>query len=256
MNTGTADRLWSLCTSAAPPALPGDWIGAWSLAPASLVAVALLAAIGLCHRATDSAARRRQAWWWTGVALMVLALLSPLCRLGATLVAGHMAQLMLIATAAGAALAAGSVPRHIPWRPTPAAAAYSAVLWGWHLPPVYAATLTDPAIHAAAYVALAAVSWWFWCAVLQAPAARRGAAFSALGFTVVHTGLLGALLTFAPVAYYPLQTGGATAWGLSPLEDQQLAGLLMWIPGGIVYGGAAFALALRWLEPPADTAPA
>jgi putative membrane protein len=49
------------------------------------------------------------------------------------------------------------------------------------------------------------------------------------------------------VAWYPLYAGRAAAWGLTVLEDQQLAGLVMWVPGGLVYMGAALALAATWL---------
>jgi putative membrane protein len=66
--------------------------------------------------------------------------------------------------------------------------------------------------------------------------------------TSMHSGALGALLTFAPVPWYPAYAGKAAAWGLTPLEDQQLAGLVMWVPAGVAYLLASLALFARWLH--------
>jgi cytochrome c oxidase assembly factor CtaG len=65
---------------------------------------------------------------------------------------------------------------------------------------------------------------------------------------MLHTSLLGALLALAPRVLYPAQTAASSAWGLTPLEDQQLAGLLMWVPAGTVYAGAALWFAARWIR--------
>jgi cytochrome c oxidase assembly factor CtaG len=69
-----------------------------------------------------------------------------------------------------------------------------------------------------------------------------------LFFTSLHTGLLGALLVVSPRLWYPENAIGSKLWGLSPLEDQQLAGLMMWIPAGLIYGGAALLLAALWIR--------
>ena len=66
--------------------------------------------------------------------------------------------------------------------------------------------------------------------------------------TALHSGLLGALLTFANSVWYPAYTDRTTAWGLTPLEDQQIGGLIMWIPAGLVYVAAALALFAGWLR--------
>ncbi|HJX87338.1 MAG TPA: cytochrome c oxidase assembly protein, partial [Gemmatimonadales bacterium] len=75
---------------------------------------------------------------------------------------------------------------------------------------------------------------------------QRGAAVLSLFLTGLYTGALGALITFAGTPWYPAYRSTA-AWGLSPLEDQQLAGLVMWMPGGVAYLVAALALTARWL---------
>jgi len=65
---------------------------------------------------------------------------------------------------------------------------------------------------------------------------------------MLHTGILGALMTLAPRVLYRLQTQAAPAFGLTALEDQQLAGVIMWVPAGTVYAGAALVLAALWIR--------
>lgn len=243
--------LMALCLAGSRAALPQNWWAAWSLAPAATVPLLALLAWLL--------ARRRRALPLAGWALLALALVSPLCRLAATLAWAHMAQLMLL-LAGTALLALGARPRaHMP-RPGPAAAVHGALLWLWHVPPVYAAVLQYASLHVLAYALLLGSAWWFWRAVLQAPLPARGAALLALLATMAHTGLLGALLTFASQPLYPLQAAGARAWGLEPLQDQQLAGLSMWVLGALGYLLVAVGLALRWFNAaagaPAAHAPA
>lgn len=231
------EDLIALCLAGARPALPQDWWSAWSLAPATLVPLLVSLAWLL--------ARRRAALPLAGWALLALALASPLCRLAATLAWAHMAQLMAL-LAGMALLAAAARPRaHMP-RPGPAAVVHGLLLWLWHVPAVYTVVLQDAAAHLLATALLLGSAWWFWRALLQAPPPWRGAALMALLATMAHTGLLGALLTFAGQPLYPVQAAGARAWGLEPLHDQQLAGLLMWVVGALGYLLAAVLLALRW----------
>jgi putative membrane protein len=93
--------------------------------------------------------------------------------------------------------------------------------WLWHIPALYKAALADP--------------WIPWLQLLS------------LFVTTLHTGFLGILLALLRRPIYPAQTLGAAEWGLKPLEDQQLAGFVMWIPAGIVYVGAALVLAGLWI---------
>ena len=69
-----------------------------------------------------------------------------------------------------------------------------------------------------------------------------------LFFTSLHTGLLGVLLVVSPRLWYPANTAGSPFWNLTSLEDQQLAGLVMWVPAGLIYGGAALFLAGLWIR--------
>jgi cytochrome c oxidase assembly factor CtaG len=66
--------------------------------------------------------------------------------------------------------------------------------------------------------------------------------------TAVHTSILGALLTFAPHIWYPAYSTTTQAWGLSPVEDQQLGGLIMWVPASLVYVLAGLALLAAWMK--------
>ncbi|RYZ05432.1 MAG: cytochrome c oxidase assembly protein [Comamonadaceae bacterium] len=246
--TPMLDHLVSLCLTGVAPALPQGWWLQWSLAP-----VPLLAVIGLCRFAHRQPAPRR-GHAWTGCLLCAIALLSPLCRLGATLAMAHMAQLMVM-VAAGALLALGAPPsrRWNAARGLPALTLlHAAVLWGWHVPVVYTAILADAIVHAAAWSLLLGSSFAFWRAVLSAAPTRPLAALLAVLATMAHTGLLGALLTLSGRALYAVQAPGARAWGLAPLADQQVAGLLMWVPGSFAYFAAAVVLSVRMIRAPVN----
>ena len=67
--------------------------------------------------------------------------------------------------------------------------------------------------------------------------------------SAIHTGMLGALLTFSPRAWYPAYAGKTEQWGLTLLQDQQLGGLIMWVPAGFVFIFAGLLLTARLLSP-------
>ncbi|RYX97440.1 MAG: cytochrome c oxidase assembly protein [Comamonadaceae bacterium] len=247
-------ELITLCTAAAALALPQDWWLAWSFAPVVVVPLAALLCVGW------RAGKPPGTSFVTGWTLLAIALVSPLCRMAATLVSAHMVQLMVLAVAAPVFLSSGGIGLRLrdAW-PTlktswpegrsdigTAAALYALVLWIWHVPAVYELTLTSTTAHVTAYAWLVTVSIWFWQEVLHAPVAARGRVIGVLAATLAHTGFLGAILTFTPGVLYPVQSAGAAAWQLSALDDQQLAGLIMWVPGGLAYLAALVALSLKW----------
>jgi putative membrane protein len=92
----------------------------------------------------------------------------------------------------------------------------------------------------------------FWWALLHGRAGRLGrpADVIYLFTTSVHTSLLGALLTFSYAVWYSHYEATTLPWGLTPLEDQQLAGVIMWVPAGLAYLVATLALAATWLRDP------
>jgi cytochrome c oxidase assembly factor CtaG len=128
--------------------------------------------------------------------------------------------------------------------------AHVSVLWAWHAPALYTAALTHPAIHALEHGSLLATGWLFWVVVMTTPRRPPLGVGGSLVYLFAAAGqgtVLGAVLTFAATPWYAAHAASAAAWGLTPLEDQQLAGLLMWIPAGTVYLVVALALMARTL---------
>ncbi|HYE49009.1 MAG TPA: cytochrome c oxidase assembly protein [Azospirillaceae bacterium] len=142
----------------------------------------------------------------------------------------------------------------VPWRrltePLTATVLLAVALWAWHAPGPFGAALEAEGWHALQHAAFILSSLLFWWSMAHGPEGRRGYGLGALCqfFTAVHTGFLGTLMAFAGSAWYPAYTVIAPPWGLSPLEDQQLAGLVMWVPGGLVHAGAALLLLAKWLQ--------
>jgi cytochrome c oxidase assembly factor CtaG len=119
---------------------------------------------------------------------------------------------------------------------------HAVAIWGWHAPALFAAAQDDVWIHALQHSSFFLTALLFWNAVFR----TRATSLFWLFTTMLHTGFLGVLLAFSPRLWYP-ESGSAAAWGLTALEDQQLGGFIMWVPGGTVYVVAALALAARWL---------
>jgi putative membrane protein len=122
-------------------------------------------------------------------------------------------------------------------------------LWVWHVPALFEATLTNEWVHSAQHLSFLISALLFWWSLFYGRnPGGYGAGVLYLFTTGVHTSILGALLTFAPTVWYPAYSQTVAAWGLSPLEDQQLGGLIMWVPGGIVYLVAGLFLFAEWLR--------
>ncbi len=216
------------------------WAG-WNLAPETLL---LVVALGVVVQR-----RMRAGGPWllaVGLLLMGIALFSPLCRLAATLVSAHMLQFMMLCIAAPILLTPLAGIARLPL--VPLAVIYAGVIWFWHLPPVYAAILDHAAVHLVAVVVLLGTSVLFWRSLFGVARERPLAALVVLLLTLCHTGILGAWLTFSVRPWYPFLDDAVALWGLSLLEDQQLAGLLMWVVGGTAYLLAAVHLCTRALR--------
>ncbi|TCU69278.1 cytochrome c oxidase assembly factor CtaG [Bradyrhizobium sp. R2.2-H] len=254
------DSVWSLCLASGNSVDSATIWSAWSIAPAVTVPLILFGAFyaaGAFRRAAEPHDSGALSYETTAAVaamfLLAAAVVSPLCRLSAALASAHMIQHLvlvilapqLIVVAApirtlGAGLsrttcATSSNGRpEVQWnRPLLAAGAYGFLIWFWHAPATYELALTSAGWHLLYLGSLMLVSLWFWTCMVRARS--TGAAALALLLTMVHTGLLGALLTFAPRPLYPIMSGGAIVFGLSPIEDQQLAGLIMWVPMGLIY---------------------
>lgn len=139
------------------------------------------------------------------------------------------------------------------WRkltePLAATILHGAAIWVWHVPVLFRAAVANEALHWLQHASFLGTALAFWWAMVES--ARReggcGAAMADLFATAMHTGLLGALLVVSPRLLYAPPAGGLAPGGLTPLEDQQLAGLVMWIPGGAVYVVAALVVAGLWI---------
>lgn len=93
----------------------------------------------------------------------------------------------------------------------------------------------------------AALVGWFWPKGDKAALAMEGVHWLQHVLTALHIGMLDVLLTFAPLVLYPGQSAAAHDFGLTPNEDQQLAGLVMWVPGGVLCALAGLGLAAVWI---------
>jgi putative membrane protein len=130
---------------------------------------------------------------------------------------------------------------------------HAAVLWLWHVPLLFEAALRSNAVHTLQHVSFLGSALLFWWAVLGDGSFRpqRGLSMLYIFTTMAHTGALGALLTWSEVIWYPSYIGATEVFGMDALEDQQLGGLIMWVPGGLAYLIAGLALVAQWLGRPA-----
>jgi cytochrome c oxidase assembly factor CtaG len=213
--------------------------------------------------------------FFAGLAVLAASLLPPLDRWSASSFAFHMTQHELLMLVAAPLMVLGrplpyffwSLPdswrpgvaraiRHPAVRgfwsgllnPTFAWAFHAAVLWVWHAPSFFDAALRSRGIHDFQHLCFLVSALVFWSALLEERAReRQGAAVLYLFTTTVHTGVLGALLTFASHPWYAAYVFTTPEWNLSPLEDQQIGGLIMWVPASVVYVGVGLALLGRWI---------
>jgi putative membrane protein len=119
-------------------------------------------------------------------------------------------------------------------------------LWAWHVPRFFEAAVESEAVHVLQHASFLASALFFWWAVFGRGARRPdGSSIASLFTTMMHTSALGALLTFASSAWYRHYVG---AGGLTAVEDQQLGGLVMWVPGGLSYLIAGLAIIAGWLR--------
>lgn len=138
-------------------------------------------------------------------------------------------------------------------RPLAAALLYALALWIWHLPFLYQAALADKWIHNIQHLAFFGTSYLFWKVLLRRigrPALNPAAGILYLFVAGLHSTALGVLMALSPRIAYPIYQDKAMAYGLSALEDQQLAGYIMWMPAGTSYLIVTILLTLRLLKEP------
>jgi putative membrane protein len=122
-------------------------------------------------------------------------------------------------------------------------------IWIWHVPALYQATLESEWVHATQHLFFLITALLFWWTLLAGRSnMQHGVAVAYVFTTAVHTSVLGALLTCSTRLWYPIYEGRTEPWGLSALQDQQLGGLIMWVPAGAVYVALGLWLFARWLR--------
>jgi len=127
---------------------------------------------------------------------------------------------------------------------------HALALWIWHLPSLYQAAVTNEALHALQHSCFFGSACLFWWGIGHGRYGRlgSGAAVIYVFATALHSGALGALLTFSSALWYPVYASTTSAWGLTPLEDQQLAGLVMWIPPSVVFLVVGLGFLASWIR--------
>lgn len=250
---------------------PYDWWREWSFEPGvvlPMVVVSLLYAVGVRRLWRRGGAGRAVRPWQAacfagGMATLALALITPLDAMGNALFAAHMLQheILILASApllvAGAPMlpvlwalpmpareslgAFGSQVLQRPWRllthPVAASLLHAVAVLGWHVPSAYEASVTSEAVHALQHASFAGTAVLFWYSILHARdrRGRYGAAVLSLFATAGYGAALGAILAFSRQAWYDVYATTTQIWGLTPVADQQLGGLIMWIPAGLVH---------------------
>jgi cytochrome c oxidase assembly factor CtaG len=255
-----------------------DLVRAWSFEPLVVTALMLTAALFLVGFLRKGATRIGEGIWFAcGWLALVVALVSPVHAWGRVLFSAHMTQHEVLMLVAAPLLVLGrplvvflwAFPvqwsRRIgnvgkigwvsgTWRfltiPLVAWLVHAIALWVWHVPVLFDAVLQNEWVHTLQHISFLASALLFWWALIHGPqgAMGYGAAVLYLFTTSIHSGTLGALLTVAGTVWYPSYIGLTSSWGLTPLEDQQLGGLIMWIPAGVVYLIAGLALFVGWLR--------
>ena len=123
-------------------------------------------------------------------------------------------------------------------------------LWAWHMPPLFNRALGHAGWHVAQHLSFLVTALLFWWAMTHGRGRHSyGVSAGCLFVTALAGGMLGALMSFSSSPWYESYAAmGMTPIGLTPIEDQQLAGLVMWIPGGLVHMGAAVYFLYKWLK--------
>jgi len=235
----------------APPS-PGDLLQHWNLDPFLICALTLLLAAYLLSSREGPAWRRLAfgAGWLLGG----LAVISPLCPLSVALFSARVGQHLILTSLAAPLIALGWRPRRAKssrWSPLLAAMTFAAMLWVWHSPAPYVATFTSDSVYWLMHLTTFGAAVWLWFEVFSAWGERIEVAAAAIVLTILQMGLLGAVITFADRSLYAPHLLTAPLWGMTALEDQQLGGVLMWVPAGVILAAAlaaGFTEALRRAE--------
>ncbi|MCG6114296.1 MAG: cytochrome c oxidase assembly protein [Mesorhizobium sp.] len=232
-----------------PPPVPGGIWTSWNFDPWLLVAVGVT--LAFCAAVSTRGVLAREGRLTSSLALFVLfiAFVSPLCALSTALFSARVLHHVLL-VAAAAPLLALAFPARPFLRQVPLTAlflAHTLAMWVWHAPSPYAFALYSHAAYWLMEGTLFVTALLMWQSIL-ARWSHPGAVSIALLGSVVQMGMLGALITFAARPMYEPHLTTTLPFGLTPLADQQLAGLLMWVPASLPYIAAALVVLSRFLS--------
>jgi cytochrome c oxidase assembly factor CtaG len=215
-----------------------------------------------------AAPKWRLLLWWLGILALFVALISPLDRLGEQLATAHMVQHLLLAdvvpilfTLALTKWILRPVTKHVhrieraagPFgHPAFGVVAYVGAMWLWHVPALYDAALEHSMIHVLEHLSFAAAGLLYWWHLLSPIRTRMRLAGMGpilyMASTKILVGFLGIMLTFSSTVLYDFYETGGTRWGLSALDDQHVAGLVMALEQSLVMGVALAYLFFRMLS--------
>ncbi|MEX2672944.1 MAG: cytochrome c oxidase assembly protein [Phycisphaeraceae bacterium] len=265
----------------------GSWLTQWNWDPLilpSLTLMSVLYATGLRVMwrragAGHGVTRGQAAGFAVAMAALVAALISPIDGLSNEQAWVHMIQHMLIMMVAAPLFVLGAPLRVMPWalpargrlslgrwqhafnrwpprpyllwQPIAMWFLYAVALWVWHVPALYEAALHHNLIHDAQHLTFFIASCLFWRVLLDPLSRLRlnlGLGVIYLFATSLHASVLGVLLALSPAAWYAPYQATAARWPLSALEDQQVAGLIMWMPVCTIHAAVAAAMFALWMR--------
>lgn len=212
--------------------------------------------------------RRHPMWFALGLFTIFIALVSPIDDLSNRVsFAVHMVQHILLAIAAPIFLLLGTPGYWIAYlfrlpvlktvlkiivHPLIVLFTFNGVLWVWHLPALYQAALADVNLHIIEHMTFLVTGVLLWAPVLHALPPDKPMGYlvkmAVLFFSMVSSSILAAIFTFAQSVAYPFYGTAMQVFGLTPLDDQQLAGAIMWVPGGGVFLFATLFAFAAWLN--------
>lgn len=220
------------------PPEPSEILARWNTDPVLLLVLLALSVLGVAYR------RHLNTASYAGAMLMLLIVfVSPICALSSSLFSVRAIHHLLVVGIA-APLLAFALPARFPVSLPAAALAKMIALSAWHVPAIYEWTLTSDVIYWIMQAGLLGSSFLFWYALRKSDLPT---AFAGLASIMMLMGIIGAILSFAAVPFYAAHLMTTWSWGLSPLDDQQLAGLIMWSVSIPIYVLAAAVLAARAL---------
>jgi len=260
--------LWNIDLSVLVPLVLTAWVYLWGMRK-------VWARAGADHGIT----RRNYFCFFGALLALFIALVSPLEATSQELFSAHMVQHLILLMVAAPLLVLSDFPLAVLWAlprrraqqlgqawnqsrlvaqprqivgsPIFAWLAFAIAFWVWHAPALFEAALQNPALHALEHLVFLGAAVLFWWVLFRRnePRHRRyGMAVLYLFATTLQTGILGALMTFTTQPWYAYYAPFTAAWGLMPLQDQQLAGLIMWFPGNAVFTLLTIGYFAAWLN--------